>query len=614
MKAKSFIVISFILFSLAFSQSQKENLFRGAQELLESARNTNALLLSPENYRKGIAYYKSAEKDYEAGKDVSEVYNKLQNAETYLYKAVERSKINSEFFALTLKLKKEAEKSSKDKFSKQYLNEGEKHFGLAIGFSEDEALRNKIDNERKLANNFYEVAVIIAKNKKLVSPVLELKLKCEKNHADLFSPVNYQKGKKLLEDGFFFAKSGKDEKFVNSILSAEHYLKNALLISKEQSEANVDLLTAYSFAKKSGANFWADSSWEKALRVSKEGGALLEKGNKKGADSKFLIASRLFWDAEKEAIYSHYVKSLKLKLDSLTSEHPEKFAPNLTRRAELLISLADKSFRSNRYDQNLKKYFEQANKVLTRTKLIVNLYREKRQSEIDSLVLNNLYPFSEKKNVSARNEPITGGNASKSENAGGKNKLVDERKNEKLGSVTLTSKEEIIKSKKQTALSMDSLLKKEKTVNKTNGVKRLSPTKEVILNARKEFGKGEVVIFKEKKRVRIRLTGLKLAAYERKPSEKNREILKKLRNVINQSSGIKKIVIEVYSDSWGGDALNKKLSLVRAKTVKRYLIQLGVKSKLLYAKGIGNKNPIASNDTFEGRNKNRRVEVLFYLK
>ena len=125
------------------------------------------------------------------------------------------------------------------------------------------------------------------------------------------------------------------------------------------------------------------------------------------------------------------------------------------------------------------------------------------------------------------------------------------------------------------------------------------------------FNPREATVIFEGNRIRLRLSGLKLAAYERTPSSKNRKLLKKLKETINSTDKIKKVIIEVYSDSWGGDALNKKLSVIRASTIKNYLIRIGVNRSLLKAKGIGNKNPIASNKTFEGRNKNRRVEVVF---
>jgi chemotaxis protein MotB len=58
-----------------------------------------------------------------------------------------------------------------------------------------------------------------------------------------------------------------------------------------------------------------------------------------------------------------------------------------------------------------------------------------------------------------------------------------------------------------------------------------------------------------------------------------------------------------------GIATNQQLSLKRAQTVMQYLISQGVNPNLLTAQGLGDSNPIASNDTPQGRAQNRRVEL-----
>ena len=64
-----------------------------------------------------------------------------------------------------------------------------------------------------------------------------------------------------------------------------------------------------------------------------------------------------------------------------------------------------------------------------------------------------------------------------------------------------------------------------------------------------------------------------------------------------------------YTDSMGSAAYNQKLSEKRANEVKRMLIASGVNPAQLTAEGRGEANPVASNDTAEGRAQNRRIEA-----
>jgi 1,4-dihydroxy-2-naphthoyl-CoA synthase len=60
----------------------------------------------------------------------------------------------------------------------------------------------------------------------------------------------------------------------------------------------------------------------------------------------------------------------------------------------------------------------------------------------------------------------------------------------------------------------------------------------------------------------------------------------------------------------GGDEYNQVLSERRAESVREYLILQGIPAKTIEAHGFGKTQPIASNDTPEGRQQNRRVELI----
>ncbi len=88
------------------------------------------------------------------------------------------------------------------------------------------------------------------------------------------------------------------------------------------------------------------------------------------------------------------------------------------------------------------------------------------------------------------------------------------------------------------------------------------------------------------------------------------EILDQVAATLRDNPHVGQIRIEGHTDHLGNDAWNQDLSERRAITVRNYLIAQGVDAKRLVAKGFGETTPIATNDTEEGRELNRRVEFM----
>lgn len=70
------------------------------------------------------------------------------------------------------------------------------------------------------------------------------------------------------------------------------------------------------------------------------------------------------------------------------------------------------------------------------------------------------------------------------------------------------------------------------------------------------------------------------------------------------------VVIEGYTDSVGSDNYNLELSEKRAESAKNELVERGVAAERITTRGFGKRDPVASNDSPEGRKLNRRVEVI----
>lgn len=91
---------------------------------------------------------------------------------------------------------------------------------------------------------------------------------------------------------------------------------------------------------------------------------------------------------------------------------------------------------------------------------------------------------------------------------------------------------------------------------------------------------------------------------------RNYDLLEKIMQAINVF-GNPEIMIMGHTDSTGSEALNQKLSQKRAQTVTAFLKKIGkYKLRKIETKGYGESRPVASNDTREGRARNRRIEVL----
>jgi outer membrane protein OmpA-like peptidoglycan-associated protein len=95
--------------------------------------------------------------------------------------------------------------------------------------------------------------------------------------------------------------------------------------------------------------------------------------------------------------------------------------------------------------------------------------------------------------------------------------------------------------------------------------------------------------------------------YSLKPGA--REKLAKVAGILLAYPGLN-IEVGGYTDNVGGDSMNQTLSENRAGSVRDYLVQQGVATNSVSARGFGNTLPVASNGSSSGRQQNRRVELL----
>ncbi len=88
-----------------------------------------------------------------------------------------------------------------------------------------------------------------------------------------------------------------------------------------------------------------------------------------------------------------------------------------------------------------------------------------------------------------------------------------------------------------------------------------------------------------------------------------REKLAKISGILLAHPGLT-MQVEGHTDSLGSDDFNQQLSERRSGMVRDFLVDQGVAASTISARGFGKTQPVASNDTVEGRQRNRRVELV----
>lgn len=137
------------------------------------------------------------------------------------------------------------------------------------------------------------------------------------------------------------------------------------------------------------------------------------------------------------------------------------------------------------------------------------------------------------------------------------------------------------------------------------------PVKEV----KKEIDKTKEVTIDQVEIQNIKVTPVHFVSNKSYLTDYSKGILDKLVQTLNSNPDYN-VNAHGHTDSQGSDQLNIKLSQDRVKSVVEYLVSKGIsEGRIIQQKAFGKANPIATNDTPEGRLQNRRVEFeIFRMK
>jgi OmpA-OmpF porin, OOP family len=132
---------------------------------------------------------------------------------------------------------------------------------------------------------------------------------------------------------------------------------------------------------------------------------------------------------------------------------------------------------------------------------------------------------------------------------------------------------------------------------------------EAIEKARTEFTSDEAEVFQQGDKLLIRLKAMAFPSGRADLPSNSLALLSKVKTIAEQLNPAE-IVVEGHTDSTGSPAKNRELSEKRAEAVAQYLHTSGLESTKIDSVGQGFKKPIATNKSPEGRQQNRRVDIV----
>lgn len=442
--------------------------------------------------------------------------------------------------------------------------------------------------------------------------------------ADVYSPTQYETALKYYERAEEDYDKGRSlEDIRDRLKMAEVYFARAVETTKLFKSNFPDCINARDDALAAGALEQRAEEWMEAETVLEDAAKTLEKGNLKGAGTKAKNAESLYRKVELEAVKANVLDETRLILNK-NEKDLKKSAPLTLARAYELLNQAEALLSQNRYDTDearqvaLEAKYEAQHAIYLAEH--IDQLRETNKT-LESILLDSEKPvrkIADDMDLNARFhegfDPPLG--------------AIIEKINQ-LRSEISTLKQDLNDSKEQVAALNDQLVRKESQLGQMESQLGEVKSREASLSqlmeqqrlAREKFTQVENMFAPEEAQVLrigdqviIRLYGLTFPVGQATIEPQYYGLLTKVLRATEEYPGYE-ITIEGHTDSWGSDKTNQELSTQRAMAVREYFMATaGIDANRITAVGYGESKPIASNETSEGRKKNRRIDAIIHTK
>jgi outer membrane protein OmpA-like peptidoglycan-associated protein len=432
--------------------------------------------------------------------------------------------------------------------------------------------------------------------------------------AELLAPATFTRGLEAYATAENDLTRGRSvDRVRDTLTSATKAFTDAAEAAEIASVTLASVLKTRADATNADAATFAAELWAEAGESFDSAARRLENGDIRGARSRADEAEVLFRDAELTAIKAQYLSQTRALLAEAEQARVPRLAPKTYERARSLLAEAERELSQNRYDTDLPRSLaQQANYEARHAIYLAGLIEQLREEEqsLEDIILGYEKPL---RDISAAADKVA-------QLDKGIDPVVAELVTyiEGLREQATQAELDLIDTRTRVAELEEEIRDLDQRLGGVSQervalVQRLEAEtriREQFATIENMFERDEARVTREGNRMVIRLVGLTFQSGQDVVRPAYRPLLEKVRQAADVFPR-SQLVVEGHTDAYGGDENNLALSRRRAEAVGAYLTnELGVPAFRISSVGYGETQPIANNDTEQGRSRNRRIDVI----
>lgn len=425
--------------------------------------------------------------------------------------------------------------------------------------------------------------------------------------ANLLAPVGYSDGAEAYQRAESILESGGGiEAIQRNLATARQEFADAAAAAARAARTLEAVLEARADAENAEAERYAEDEWDAAEEALGDAAVRLERG--RSAERAAEEARERYREAELLAIKANYLNGTRSLLETADDLRARRHAPVSYERARALLEEAEQALTQNRYDtdrpRNLAQLAEHnAHHAIYVSRLQRSIYDDETTLELtlldweqaiaslaDQLDVPVYFDAGHEDAIARISEAI-------------KNREAD-----------ISFLEQGIADRDAQIASLETELGGQtQSLERINeALARRERQRERFESVEALFGDDQAIVLRQSDSLILRLIGLNFASGSARLSADHQAILDNVEKSLAEFPEAS-IVVEGHTDSFGSDADNQALSQARADAVLQYLLaRAPISPANIQALGYGESQPVANNETPEGRTRNRRIDIVIY--